>query len=150
MATRKPVDQAMLSKALGSSRVVPVAASASRGPLELLHLQAEVERRLRPAGGRPTDPNWTLSRVVRFNPERWQALADFAATLSKEGRTVSPAQLASILVERGLVEISLTSPPATGESTQAPSVLPTPLIGDEFYFGLSSAAGCIEAEGEPP
>jgi hypothetical protein len=145
---RKRLDPARVSKALGSSRVVAVAATPSRGPLDLLQLRVEVERRLKSSGGRPTDPDWTMTRVVRFQPSRWEELEQLAATLSQEGRTVSPSQLAAMLVERGLVELALvpTQPSSVREASRMASA-PTPLIGDEYYAGLRTAAACLDVEG---
>jgi len=145
---RKKLDPARVSKALGSSRVVAVADTPSRGPLDLLQLRVEVERRLKSSGGRPTDPDWTMMRVVRFQPSRWEELEQLAATLSREGRTVSPSQLAAMLVERGLVELAL-APTQTSSvrETSGMTSAPTPLIGDEYYSGLRTAAACLDAEG---
>lgn len=145
---RKKIDPARVSRALGSSRVVPVADTPSRGPLDLLQLRAEVERRLKSSGGRPTDPDWTMTRVVRFQPSRWEELEQLAATLSQEGRTVSPSQLAAMLVERGLVELAL-SPAQTSSvhDTSRMANAPAPLIVDEYYSGLGTVADCLDAEG---
>jgi hypothetical protein len=146
---RKKLDPARVSKALGSSRVVAVADTPSRGPLDLLQLRVEVERRLKSSGGRPTDPEWTMTRAVRFQPSRWQELEQLAATLSQEGSTVSPSQLAAMLVERGLVELALTPiiPPSSVREASRMASAPTPLIGDEYYAGLRTAAACLDAEG---
>lgn len=43
----KQLDQMQFSKAIGSSRLVPIASGPSKGPLDLLHLRAEVELRLK-------------------------------------------------------------------------------------------------------
>jgi hypothetical protein len=71
----------------------------------LLQLRAEIAARLHSSGGRPTDPRWTLKRVVPFGSGSWQDLEHFASRLSEAGRSVSPAQLAAMLVERGLGEL---------------------------------------------
>lgn len=94
-----------LATGLGASRTVSLTPGGGQGPLGLLGLHAEVTARLRSSGGRPTDPTWTVRRVVPFRPEGWSELEVFAARLSAAGRTVSPAQLAAILIERGLEEL---------------------------------------------
>ncbi|MBI5515220.1 MAG: hypothetical protein HY909_15695 [Deltaproteobacteria bacterium] len=142
------LDPARVSAALGSSRVVPVRGTPSRGPLDLLALRAEVERRLRSSGGRPTDPDWTMSRIVRFQPARWEDLEQLAGTLSQEGRSVSPSQLAAMLVERGLAELSLVPAPGASAPGATRAVEPpTALLGDEYFNGLRSIAQCLDVEG---
>ena len=39
--------------------------------------------------------------------ELWQQLNELAATLSKEGRDVSPAQVAAVLLERALASVKI-------------------------------------------
>lgn len=94
-----------LAKALGASRRMTLPAGLGEGPLGLLALRQEVDARLRSSGGRPTDPEWTVRRVVPFRREGWTELELFAARLTESGRTVSPAQLAAILIERGLAAL---------------------------------------------
>lgn len=91
--------------ALGASRAVEVSAEHAQGPLGLVQLRAEVENRLRSSGGRPTDPAWTIRRVVPFKPDGWAELEELAARLTARGRSVSPAQLAALLIERGLADL---------------------------------------------
>src|SRR5215470_5171545 len=86
-----------LARALGASRHIELSSEGGQGPLGLLQLRSEVAHRLRSTGGRPTDPGWTMRRVVPFRPEGWAELEDFAARLTAGGRSVSPAQLAAIL-----------------------------------------------------
>ena len=93
-----------IADALGASRVEDVDANA-QGPLGLMQLRAQMRRRLRSTGGRPSDPSWTMRRVVPFNPDRWSALEALSERLSSEGRTVSPGQLAAMLIEHGLEEL---------------------------------------------
>jgi hypothetical protein len=88
-----------------------------------------------------------MTRVVRFQPSRWEELEQLAATLSQEGRSVSPSQLAAMLIERSLVEIA-GSPTQTLSAPETPrTVYATALISDEYYSGLATAAACVDAEG---
>jgi hypothetical protein len=73
-----------------------------------LELRAHVARRLKSTGGRPTDPEWNVQRLVPFRDERWRQLEELAKHLSTDERSVSPGQLAAILIERAL-ETSLLS-----------------------------------------
>jgi hypothetical protein len=100
MPDRKTVKK--IAKALGASRVEEIATSNTQGPLGLLALREELERRLRSSGGRPTDPEWNARRCVPFKVEIWAALAELAAKLSTNNRRVTPAQVASLLLERDL------------------------------------------------
>lgn len=94
----------VIAAALGASRQVPVQREA-QGPLGLLQLRSELAERLQSDGGRPTDPSWTLRRVVPFRPSGWAELQEFASRLTAQGRSVSPAQLAALLIERGLAQL---------------------------------------------
>ena len=87
---------------LGATRVVSVPGLPSGGPIDLLHLRADVARRLKSTGGRPTDPAWNVQRLVPFRDDRWRQLEELADRISTEERRVSPAQLAAILIERAL------------------------------------------------
>ena len=105
---RKPVDPSRpedVALALGASRHVALSPHSAQGPLGLVQLRSEVADRLRSSGGRPTDPTWTVRRVVPFRPSGWAELEVLAARLTSAGRAVSPAQLAAVLIERGLAEL---------------------------------------------
>ena len=95
-----------LAEDLGADRVVSLDVPQSRGPLDLLHLHAEVKRRLRSSGGRPSDPQWTVKRLVPFQEKSWKELEVITEKLEQKGQRVSPAQLAAILIERGLEDLS--------------------------------------------
>jgi hypothetical protein len=91
-----------IARSLGASRVVELPGLPSTGPLDLLQLRADVARRLLSSGGRPTDPNWNVQRLVPFREERWKQLVELAEQLSSDERKVSAGQLAAILIERAL------------------------------------------------
>ncbi len=93
-----------IASALGASHRNPVSTGA-QGPPGLVQLRSELALRLQSDGGRPTDPTWTVRRVVPFRPAGWAELQEFAARLTAQGRSVSPAQLAALLVERGLAQL---------------------------------------------
>lgn len=95
---------AEIAAALGASRRIPVNTDA-QGPLGLVQLRSELALRLQSDGGRPTDPAWTVRRIVPFRPAGWAELQEFAARLTAQGRSVSPAQLAALLIERGLAQL---------------------------------------------
>jgi hypothetical protein len=94
-----------VGESLGASRVVPLPGLPSAGPLDLLQLRAHLAHRLKSTGGRPTDPEWDVQRLVPFRGQRWKQLEELAGQLSTADRKVGPGQLAAILIERVLEEI---------------------------------------------
>jgi len=94
-----------ITEALGAQRSFPIDGLPSQGPLDLIQLRDELGHRLRSSGGRPTDPEWTLRRVIPFKEKGWRDLEQLAARCSDEGQTVSPSQLAALLIERGLRDL---------------------------------------------
>jgi len=102
MKSQKPSTAEEIARALGAERVVSLERLPSQGPLDLLELRAEVQRRLRSTGGRPTDPDWDVRRLVPFRREGWQELERLARDCERNGQRVSPSQLAALLIERGL------------------------------------------------
>ena len=95
-----------VGQALGASRVVALPDLPSSGPLDLLQLRAHVAQRLRSSGGRPTDPGWTVQRLVPFREAGWRQLVKLAEQMSSSERKVSPGQLAGILIDRALNDIA--------------------------------------------
>ncbi len=91
-----------IARALGAHRVMPLG-KVEHTPFGMLALTDRVRklRSIGPAGsGRPSDPSWTLMRIIRFKPSTWRQLARIAAQEHKRtGRRVSPAQVAAILLE---------------------------------------------------
>jgi hypothetical protein len=63
---------------------------------------AEADKIAKALGGRPTDPNWDIRRLVPFRREGWLELERLAAICERGGQRVSPSQLAALLIERGL------------------------------------------------
>lgn len=105
MSSKQEDFETRVAEALGAQRSFPLDGLPSQGPLDLLQLRAELVRRLRSSGGRPTDPEWTLRRIIPFKEKGWRDLERLAARCSHEGQTVSPSQLAALLIERGLQDL---------------------------------------------
>jgi hypothetical protein len=101
----KDQDKSRIAEALGASRVVELGPKTVGGPLELLALREEFNQRLRSSGGRPTDPAWTVTRLVPFKEENWTRLQDLASAIGVTGRRVGPAQVAALLIENSLEEL---------------------------------------------
>ncbi|MEM6454781.1 MAG: hypothetical protein AAF772_06770 [Acidobacteriota bacterium] len=117
MIEKQDASEARIAQALGAQRTVALDGLPSQGPLDWLQLRAELGKRLRSSGGRPTDPHWTVRRVIPFKEEGWRDLERLAARCSREGQTVSPSQLAALLIERGLRD--LDAPSASSETAHA-------------------------------
>jgi hypothetical protein len=105
MAKEKGGNENRIRQALGAQRVVPVTGLPSQGPLDLLQLRAELNRRLCSSGGRPSDPEWTIRRLVPFKQAEWQELERLAEQCAQQGQRLSPSQLAAVLIERGIDEL---------------------------------------------
>jgi hypothetical protein len=103
MKGRNQVDR--IARALGASRVVPLG-KVEHTPIGMLALTERV-RKLRSSGpggtGRPSDPEATLPRIIKFKSKIWKKLRRVAADQAQlTGRQVSPAQIASMLIEEAL------------------------------------------------
>ncbi len=102
---RRSLSIRQIARALGASRVVPLG-RVEHTPFGLIALTEQV-RRLRSTGprgsGRPGNPGATIPRIVKFKPGIWSRLGRVARQEAKAtGRRVSPAQVASILIEEAL------------------------------------------------
>jgi hypothetical protein len=96
-----------VARALGASRIVPLGRFEGT-PLGMMAL-AECVRRLRSTGphgtGRPSNPEATLPRIVKFRTATWRRLCRLAEEQARlTGRRVSPAQIASMLIEAGVAK----------------------------------------------
>jgi hypothetical protein len=95
-----------ISHALGAGQPLPVRAEP-HGPFGILRLQEELASRLqtRAGGGRPSDPERTIRRLVSFRPETWKTLTQMAFQLTTSDRRVSPGQVAATLVEESVAQL---------------------------------------------
>ena len=99
----------------GASRYEDIRVPFYYAPPFLDALKEELVGRLKSRGGRPTILGWDVIRKVRFSDQSWERLKKVSNEWSKSGSTVSPSQVASIVVELSLasflkVEKSDTSP----------------------------------------
>jgi len=113
-----------MRKALGANQPVRVR-TQPHGPFGVLQLKAELAERLHTAGGagRPSDPSWTIRRLIGFRPDTWRALTEIAARLSTPRRKVSPGQVAASLIEDGVARLGTNAVPTNlepgpGEATR--------------------------------
>jgi hypothetical protein len=90
---------------LQSSSVTPAWDSSGDWEATLDKLAEQFSGRLVSTGGRPTDPEWKLSRRVPLAPSTWASLQALAAQLGGSGRSVAPAQLAAVILEERVAEL---------------------------------------------
>ncbi|HVR87152.1 MAG TPA: hypothetical protein VMU54_22695 [Planctomycetota bacterium] len=103
MASKHVVTRA--ARLLGASRVVPLG-KIDHTPIGMAALTERV-RQLRSTGpggtGRPSNPKATVPRIVKFKSAVWSRLQKEARNQARiTGRQVSPAQVASMLLEEVL------------------------------------------------
>ena len=103
MAERKRINK--VAKALGASRVVALG-KVDHTPIGMAALTERVKR-LRSTGpggtGRPSDPLATVPRIVKLKTQTWILLKQVASEQARlTGRRVSPAQIASMLIDAAL------------------------------------------------
>ena len=97
---KKRPDMNKVAKGLGAKRTGKVRARG--GYFGALQLVADVEDRFRVprGGGRPTDPRWTVRRLVPLAPRTLKRLEEITARIRKHGVNMEPMQLAALLLER--------------------------------------------------
>lgn len=107
MSRQSPDFHKRIARALGATSAFAAGPSGLGTPLDWLALGEEVRTRLRSSGGRPTDPDWDMSRCIRFDKQHWAQLERLAEALGRDGAKVSAGQLAAILLERAIEEAAL-------------------------------------------
>lgn len=102
--TKGGLDIAWISENLGAEHSFPVA-TVPDGAFGAAALALEIETRLQSRGGRPSDPEASIRRLVPMKGSVWLGLREKAKSASTSQRRVSPGQLAAMLIERGLVTL---------------------------------------------
>jgi hypothetical protein len=105
MKTKPKLDMNKIAKTLGAERRGEV--QAGGGHFGAMQVVAEIQARFQaPAGGgRSTDPTWTDRRQVPLAPKTLAQLEHLASLVSEKGGvTVSPLQVAALLLERATEE----------------------------------------------
>ncbi len=103
--------------ALGASRSSAVT-SRPHGPFGVAALLDEIKTRLVSRGGRPSDPGPTVRRLLPIKKYVWRNLKVQANFLSRHGKSVSPAQLAAMLVEKSVSELKAAQEAETDDKDQ--------------------------------
>jgi hypothetical protein len=73
-------------------------------PPFLDNLREELQARLVSRGGRRTIPEWTIVRKIRFSKANWDLLTAISKIWSTKGKTISPGQIASIILEKATIQ----------------------------------------------
>lgn len=92
-----------IDRILGASVRFPI--RVGHAPWDLYKLLDMLKGRVRPgkSGGRPTNGEWTIRRLVGFRSRTWQRLRRLAeASERRGGPRLSPAQIAAFLIEDSL------------------------------------------------
>ena len=98
---KRKFSNADIERITGATRHERIRIPFYYAPPFLNQLAEVIESRLSSSGGRPTLQGARVERRVRFLPEDWKELERLAEKFS-EGRSVSPAQIASTIVNQAL------------------------------------------------
>src|SRR5258708_28948756 len=107
---RTQLDMDKIAKGLGAQRRGKVATGG--GYFGAMQLLADIEARFRApsGGGRPTDPAWTERRLLPLAPKTLKRLEEGSAQVREHGITVEPMQLAALLVEKTVQQLTDDQP----------------------------------------
>ncbi len=89
---------------LGSDEPVDIGKFPS-DPIAMRLLPAIVSVRLVSTGGRPTDPEWTITRKIPMRPATWTRLEILSHEIRLRGASIAPGQIAAIALETGIAAI---------------------------------------------
>lgn len=106
MTRTSKMDMNRIANALGAERRGGVRAGS--GHFGAMQLVADVQARFRtPAGGgRSTDPAWTEKRLLPLAPDTLDRLDRLARAIGKQGVSISPLQVAALLLERAISDVN--------------------------------------------
>jgi hypothetical protein len=89
-----------VKKITDASRHEPIQVPFYYAPPLLDELREALQARLSSQGGRPTIAGAEMVRKVRFSQEDWETLESIAESWSRRGVTVSPAQVATAILDQ--------------------------------------------------
>lgn len=102
---KRRLDMDKIAKKLGARREGKV--EAQDGYFGAMQLVAAIQARFRvpSSGGRATNPEWSMKRLVGLSPETLRRLEDLARSASETGDTsIEPMQLAALLLENAVAK----------------------------------------------
>ena len=75
------------------------------GPLDLLQLRNRLDRLRLSKSLDSTSPESAVEYLIQFKPQTWEALNRLAEQLGAEGACVTPADVATLLIECSLAQM---------------------------------------------
>jgi hypothetical protein len=91
-----------IKRITGAKYHEPIEVPFYYAPPFLDQLREVIESRLASTGGRPTLEGADVERTVRFLPQDWKKLQRLAEKFSGSGKSISPSQVASTIVNQAL------------------------------------------------
>jgi hypothetical protein len=76
------------------------------GPLDLLELKNRVDESRLSQNGDSATSQPTVEYMIQFKPETWETLNRLAERLEARGASVTPAEVATLLVEYSVAQIT--------------------------------------------
>ena len=98
----KKFSHSEIARITGASRHESVPVPFYYAPPFLDQLQEFIESRLFSTGGRPTIKGAEIVRKVRFTKKHWHKLEALARKMNQTGTSVTPAQIASSILDQVL------------------------------------------------
>lgn len=101
-----------IAKRLGAKVVakVPETGGGAFGAARLARIVKDLQARLKPGeglrSGRPSDPSWVRHPKIPMSETTERTLVQLAEKASKQGRKVSPMQLAAQILENALANLT--------------------------------------------
>jgi hypothetical protein len=99
---KKKFSTAEIERITGAKFHEPVKIPFYYAPPFIDQLREVIELRLASSGGRPTLQGAEVERTVRFLPKDWKKLQHLAAKFSEPGKSISPSQVASTIINQAL------------------------------------------------
>ena len=99
---RRKFSPTEVRKITGASRSERIPIPFYYAPPLVDELRVWLESRLSSRGGRPTIDGSEVVRKVRFTKENWNRLESIARNWSRNGKSISPAQVATSILDKAI------------------------------------------------
>lgn len=104
---RAHIDPTVVARELGAVRVSEMPDTG--GPISLLAVRQELQKRLQSTGGRPALRGAKRRQKVPLTDSEWHKLEKIAADLTARGFKTTAGQVASILLHQAIREVESSS-----------------------------------------
>lgn len=105
----KPISLEEGIRLLGAEKVPEVAAPKAPGVFDFMALSTRIARRMSSRRGRPTCPEWTVSRKIPMSEQTWEQCKRLAAESKKAGQALAAGQVAAMAIEAALAGKNLAA-----------------------------------------